>query len=91
LKWIRKKRFLDAVLAINKAYSLCSTLDEAKKLSAEIAFFRILKPPLVNSHMSIKMTATKSCKKQIRFGITPKYQPKNKKGTFILHSPKHYL
>jgi len=34
-----KKRYLDAVLAINKAYSLCSTLDEAKELRAEIAFF----------------------------------------------------
>jgi len=34
-----KKRFLDAVLAISKAYSLCSTLDEAKELRAEIAFF----------------------------------------------------
>jgi type I restriction enzyme R subunit len=32
-----KKRFLDAVLAINKAYSLCSTLNEAKELRAEIA------------------------------------------------------
>jgi type I restriction enzyme R subunit len=34
-----KKRYMDAVLAINKAYSLCSTLDEAKELRAEIAFF----------------------------------------------------
>ena len=38
-----KKRFLDAVLAINKAYSLCSTLDEAKELRAEIAFFSAIK------------------------------------------------
>lgn len=38
-----KKRFLDAVLAINKAYSLCGTLDEAKKLRAEIAFFSAIK------------------------------------------------
>jgi len=38
-----KKRFLDAVLAINKAYSLCSTLDEAKKLRAEIAFFSAIR------------------------------------------------
>jgi hypothetical protein len=42
-------------------------------------------------NLELYMTVTKSCKKQIRFGITPKYQPKNKKGTFILHSPKHYL
>lgn len=38
-----KKRFLDAVLAINKAYSLCSTLDEAKELRAEIAFFSAIR------------------------------------------------
>jgi len=38
-----KKRFLDAVLAINKSYSLCSTLDEAKELRAEIAFFSAIK------------------------------------------------
>jgi len=38
-----KKRFLDAVLAINKAYSLCSTLNEAKKLRAEIAFFSAIR------------------------------------------------
>lgn len=38
-----KKRFLDTVLAINKAYSLCGTLDEAKELRAEIAFFSAIK------------------------------------------------
>jgi len=38
-----KKRYLDAVLAINKAYSLCSTLDEAEELRAEIAFFSAIK------------------------------------------------
>jgi hypothetical protein len=42
-------------------------------------------------NLELYMTVTKSCKKQIRFGITPKYQPKNKKGTFILHSPKYYI
>lgn len=38
-----KKRFLDAVLAITKAYSLCGTLDEAKALREEIAFFSAIK------------------------------------------------
>jgi type I restriction enzyme, R subunit len=38
-----KKRFLDVVLAITKAYSLCSTLDEAKALRKEIAFFSAIK------------------------------------------------
>lgn len=38
-----KQRFLDAVLALNKAYSLCSTLDAAKALHKELAFFSALK------------------------------------------------
>ncbi len=38
-----KKRFLDIVLAMTKAYSLCSTLDEAKELRKEIAFLSALK------------------------------------------------
>lgn len=38
-----KQRFLDVVLAMNKAYSLCSTLDEAKELHKELAFFSAIK------------------------------------------------
>ncbi len=38
-----KKRFLDIVLAMTKAYSLCSTLDEAKELRKEIAFLSAIK------------------------------------------------
>ncbi|NYT73376.1 type I restriction endonuclease subunit R [Halomonas sp. QX-2] len=38
-----KKRFLDTVLAMNKAYSLCSTLDEARDLHKEIAFLSAMK------------------------------------------------
>lgn len=38
-----KKRFLDQVLAITKSYSICSTLDEAKELRGEIAFFSAIK------------------------------------------------
>jgi type I restriction enzyme R subunit len=34
-----KKRFLDAMAAANVAYSLCSTLDGAKALHLELAFF----------------------------------------------------
>jgi type I restriction enzyme R subunit len=41
-----KKRFLDAVTAITKAYSLCSTLDEAKVLRIEIAFYSAIKAAL---------------------------------------------
>ena len=38
-----KKRFLDLVLAMTKAWSLCSTLDEAKELRKEIAFYSAVK------------------------------------------------
>lgn len=38
-----KKRFLDSVLAINKAFCLCSTLEEAKPYRIEIAFFSAIK------------------------------------------------
>lgn len=38
-----KKRFLDLVLAITKAYSLCGTLDQAKQHRKEIAFFSAVK------------------------------------------------
>ncbi len=38
-----KKRFLDLVLAVNKAFSLCGTLDEAKTLHKEIAFYSAIK------------------------------------------------
>ena len=38
-----KKRFLDLVLAATKSYSLCSTLDEAKELRKEIAFYSAIK------------------------------------------------
>ena len=52
-----KKRFLDAVLAINKAYSLCGTLDEAKELRAEIAFFSAIKAAISKfTHVDKKRT-----------------------------------
>ena len=38
-----KKRFLDAVLSLNKAESLCNTLDEVIELEKEIAFFNSIK------------------------------------------------
>ena len=38
-----KKRFLDAVTAITKAFALCGTLDEAAELRKEIAFFSAIK------------------------------------------------
>ncbi len=44
-----KKRFLDNVLAITKAFSLCGTLDEAKSLRKEIAFFSAIKAAIIKS------------------------------------------
>ena len=38
-----KKRFLDLVLAASKAYALCSTLNDAKALRKEIAFYSAIK------------------------------------------------
>ncbi|MDF3195616.1 type I restriction endonuclease subunit R [Pseudomonas sp. 1928-m] len=38
-----KKRFLDLVLAISKAFALCGTLDEADEYRKEIAFYSAVK------------------------------------------------
>ncbi|WP_430110845.1 type I restriction endonuclease subunit R [Paenibacillus sp. B1-33] len=38
-----KKRYLDLVLSTTKSFSLCSTLDEAKELRKEIAFYSAIK------------------------------------------------
>lgn len=38
-----KKRYLDEVLALSKAFSLCGTMDEAKIYKEEIAFFQAVK------------------------------------------------
>lgn len=42
-----KKRFLDVMAAITKAYSLCSTLDEAAEVRKEIAFFTAVRAAIV--------------------------------------------
>lgn len=42
-----KKRFLDEISALSKAYVLCSTLDEVKPLELEIAFFEAVKAVLM--------------------------------------------
>ncbi|MFO1436873.1 MAG: type I restriction endonuclease subunit R [Verrucomicrobiaceae bacterium] len=42
-----KKRFLDVMAAITKAYSLCSTLDEAGDVRKEIAFFNAVRAAIV--------------------------------------------
>lgn len=44
-----KRRFLDLMAAVNKAYSLCSTLDKAQELKLEIAFFNAIKTAFLKS------------------------------------------
>lgn len=44
-----KRRFLDLMAAVNKAYSLCSTLPEAQDLKLEIAFFNAIKSAFIKS------------------------------------------
>lgn len=41
-----KKRFLDVMAAVSRAYTLCSTLDAAKAYSKELAFFGAVKKAL---------------------------------------------
>ncbi|MCX2525333.1 type I restriction endonuclease subunit R [Larsenimonas rhizosphaerae] len=63
-----KKRFLDSVLKLTKAYSLCSTLDEAKALHKEIAFLSAIKAALVkhtSTNRSLSEEQKNSALKQI--------------------------
>ncbi|MGM8851189.1 type I restriction endonuclease subunit R [Salinicola halophyticus] len=63
-----KKRFLETVLKLTKAYSLCSTLDEAKALHKEIAFLSAIKAALVkhtSTNRSLSEEQKNSALKQI--------------------------
>jgi type I restriction enzyme R subunit len=42
-----KKRFLDLMLAVNKSFSICATMDEVKELRLEIAFFNAIKSTIL--------------------------------------------
>lgn len=52
-----KKRFLDTVLALSKAYSLCSTLDEARAYHKEIAFLSAVKAA-ITKHTNVNKKLT---------------------------------
>ena len=52
-----KKRFLDTVLAMSKAYSLCSTMDEASAYHKEIAFLSAVKAA-ITKHTSVDKKLT---------------------------------
>jgi type I restriction enzyme R subunit len=63
-----KKRFLDVMASITRAYSLCATLDEAAALQQEIAFFTAVRAVLMkNTTVDRKRTeeAKHSALKQI--------------------------
>ncbi len=47
-----KKRFADTALAMSKAFSLCCTLDEAKAVREEVAFFQAVKVMLTKRDIS---------------------------------------
>lgn len=47
-----KKRFADNALAMSKAFTLCCTLDEAKAVREEVAFFQAIKVILIKRDVS---------------------------------------
>jgi type I restriction enzyme R subunit len=49
-----KKRFCDTALAMSKAFTLCCTLDEAKAVREEVAFFQAVKVLLTKKEISSK-------------------------------------
>jgi type I restriction enzyme R subunit len=59
-----KKRFLDAMAAISKAFSLCSTLDAAAPLRKEIAFFSAIKAAIIK-HTTVDKKRTKEEKNSV--------------------------
>lgn len=59
-----KKRFLDTVLALNKAYSLCSTLDQARTYHKEVAFLSAVKAA-ITKHTSVDRKLTEEEKNSV--------------------------
>ena len=49
-----KKRFADVALAMSKAFTLCCTLDEAKAVREEVAFFQGVKVILTKKDLTAK-------------------------------------
>jgi type I restriction enzyme R subunit len=49
-----KKRFADTAVAMSKAFTLCCTLDEAKAVREEVAFFQAVKVILTKRDISLK-------------------------------------
>jgi len=59
-----KKRFLDIILSLNKAHSLCNTLDEVQDLEKEIAFFNSIKT-IINKYTSVDQKRQRAMKNSI--------------------------
>lgn len=61
-----KKRFGDTALAMSKAFTLCCTLDEAKAVREEVAFFQAVKVLLTKKEISTKKRADEEREMAIR-------------------------
>ncbi len=61
-----KKRFADTALAMSKAFTLCCTLDEAKALREEVAFFQAVKVILTKRDISQQKRTDESRELAIR-------------------------
>ncbi|MCC5825468.1 type I restriction endonuclease subunit R [Alkalimonas sp.] len=61
-----KKRFADNALAMSKAFSLCCTLDEAKAVREEVAFFQAIKVMLTKRDISAKKRSDEEKEHAIR-------------------------
>ena len=61
-----KKRFADIALAMSKAFTLCCTLDEAKAVREEIAFFQAVKVILTKRELSQQKRTDESRELAIR-------------------------
>jgi type I restriction enzyme, R subunit len=61
-----KKRFADIALAMSKAFTLCCTLDEAKAVREEVAFFQAVKVILTKRDISQQKRTDESRELAIR-------------------------
>ncbi|MDP3877285.1 MAG: type I restriction endonuclease subunit R [Methylobacter sp.] len=61
-----KKRFGDTALAMSKAFTLCCTLDEAKAVREEVAFFQAVKVLLTKKEVSSKKKSNEQRELAIR-------------------------
>ena len=61
-----KKRFADVALAMSKAFTLCCTLDEAKAVREEVAFFQAVKVLLTKRDIVAKKRSDEEREQAIR-------------------------